>query len=302
MRLREYEYLLAIANKGNMSLAAQSLFISQPVLSKLLAQVEQDLGAQLFLRDGRQMTPTPIGKIYLDNAQKIVDMNREMELSLREASAQCEITLAFPMVYSGYVTGSVLPTLHAQHPEISIRGRICAQGRLCEGLLRREFPLALGIVPTPSDPLLSYRVIGHNQMVLAVPKGHPLKARAVPQPDGSLPLIEAEALADAPFLLSPPHSYSGRFAEQFFQLHRLRPSVVLHSPMTGLLYQSVASGAGGAILPSIPLHHMQMEQSISYLAIDPQQTPRTVALLYRRDHTLSAQEEFLAQAMCALYA
>ncbi|MDO5377673.1 MAG: LysR family transcriptional regulator [Clostridia bacterium] len=301
MRLREYEYLLAIARKGNMSLAAQSLFISQPVLSKLLAQVEQDLGVQLFIRDGRQMIPTPIGRIYLDNAQKIVDMNRNMELSLREASARCEINLAFPMVYSGYVTGTVLPTLHARHPEVSIRCRICAQGHLCDGLLRREFSLALGIVPTQSDPLLAHRVIGLNQMVLAVPKGHPLETHAVPQPGGAYPFIEAEALAGVPFLLPAPGSYSGRYAEQFFRLHRLRPSVVLHSPMTGLLYQSVASGAGVAILPSIPLRHMNMEHSVAYLAIDPQQAPRTVALLYRRDRELSLQEESLALAMRALY-
>ena len=48
MKLREYEYMLAIAQEANMTRAAQRLYISQPALSKLLASVESELGVQLF--------------------------------------------------------------------------------------------------------------------------------------------------------------------------------------------------------------------------------------------------------------
>ena len=51
VKLREYEYILAIAREKNMVRAARSLYVSQPALSKLLAGVEAELGVQLFERN-----------------------------------------------------------------------------------------------------------------------------------------------------------------------------------------------------------------------------------------------------------
>ena len=88
MKLREYEYMLAIAQEANMTRAAQRLYISQPALSKLLASVESELGVQLFLQENRRMIPTAAGKIYLENAEKILSLNHDMERTVRLASSQ----------------------------------------------------------------------------------------------------------------------------------------------------------------------------------------------------------------------
>ena len=50
MQLRECEYILAIAQEGNMGKAAQRLYVSQPTLSKMLAKLEEEIGAPLFER------------------------------------------------------------------------------------------------------------------------------------------------------------------------------------------------------------------------------------------------------------
>lgn len=92
-----------------MTRAAQRLYISQPALSKLLASVESELGVQLFRQENRRMIPTAAGKIYLENAEKILSLNHDMERTVRLASSQSELTLAYPLIYSGFITGSVLP-------------------------------------------------------------------------------------------------------------------------------------------------------------------------------------------------
>ena len=89
MKLREYEYMLAIAQEANMTRAAQRLYISQPALSKLLASVESELGVQLFRQENRRMIPTAAGKIYLENAEKILSLNHDMERTVRLASIGC---------------------------------------------------------------------------------------------------------------------------------------------------------------------------------------------------------------------
>ena len=92
MKLREYEYMLAIAREANMTRAAQRLYISQPALSKLLASVESELGVQLFRQENRRIVPTAAGKIYLENAEKILSLNHDLERNVRLASSQRELT------------------------------------------------------------------------------------------------------------------------------------------------------------------------------------------------------------------
>lgn len=56
--IRELRYIIGIADARNMTKAASNLFVTQPALSKMLKKVEEQLGTQLFVRDGNSMTPT----------------------------------------------------------------------------------------------------------------------------------------------------------------------------------------------------------------------------------------------------
>ena len=61
MDTRYLEYILVLAETGNMTRAASKLFISQPTLSQFLAKQEQEIGTPLFLRTGGVYTPHPCG-------------------------------------------------------------------------------------------------------------------------------------------------------------------------------------------------------------------------------------------------
>ena len=79
--IKELSYVIAIAEKGNVSKAAESLFISQPSLSKYLKNLEDHLGAPLFNRRDGGYYPTYLGERYLHYAKRIVaygdEWNRE---------------------------------------------------------------------------------------------------------------------------------------------------------------------------------------------------------------------------------
>ena len=301
MKLREYEYMLAIAQEANMTRAAQRLYISQPALSKLLASVESELGVQLFRQENRRMVPTAAGKIYLENAEKILSLNHDLERSVRLASSQRELTLAYPLIYSGFITGSVLPAMRKINPSISIHVLYSAQSKILDHLLQGHFPFAVGIVTDSIRQSASFIRIGQQEMVLAVHKGHPLEKQAVLRADCTYPYIPAEALSNVPFLVPTPASFSGRFAVNYFHQHQRHPSIVLSSPLTGPLYQSVSMDCGIAFLPSIPLRHMQLADSITYLSVEPCIHPYTVGLIFRKDRILSDYEIALSEQMAALF-
>ena len=167
--------MLAIAQEANMTRAAQRLYISQPALSKLLASVESELGVQLFRQENRRMIPTAAGKIYLENAEKILSLNRDMERTVRLASSQSELTLAYPLIYSGFITGSVLPAMCRINPSVSVHILHSAQSKILDHILHGHFPFAVGIVTDSIRQSASFINIGQQEMVLAVHKGHPLE-------------------------------------------------------------------------------------------------------------------------------
>ena len=301
MKLREYEYMLAIAQEANMTRAAQRLYISQPALSKLLASVESELGVQLFRQENRRMIPTAAGKIYLENAEKILSLNHDMERTVRLASSQSELTLAYPLIYSGFITGSVLPAMCRINPSVSVHILHSAQSKILDHILHGHFPFAVGIVTDSIRQSASFINIGQQEMVLAVHKGHPLETQAVLRADCTYPYIPAEALSNFPFLVPSPTSFSGHFAVNYFYQHQLHPSIVLSSPLTGPLSQSVSMDCGIALLPSIPLRHMQLADSITYLSVEPCVHPYTVGLIFRKDRILSDYEIALSEQMAALF-
>jgi DNA-binding transcriptional LysR family regulator len=61
MDLRRLEYFLAVVEHGRVTVAANELHVAQPSLSQAIRALERDLGAELFVRNGRGLTPTPAG-------------------------------------------------------------------------------------------------------------------------------------------------------------------------------------------------------------------------------------------------
>ena len=73
MELKEIEYFLIIAEEGNLTRAAERLYLSQPAMSKFLSKLEENYKTKLFSRKNNTLELTPAGKVYLSGAKKIQD-------------------------------------------------------------------------------------------------------------------------------------------------------------------------------------------------------------------------------------
>ena len=86
MNTRQLHYLRTIAERGSLSQASLVLGISQPALSKVLSEWESLCGGSLFLRYRRRLLPTALGREVLDYAEKIVDEQNRMMLTMRSVT------------------------------------------------------------------------------------------------------------------------------------------------------------------------------------------------------------------------
>ncbi|HCM28770.1 MAG: hypothetical protein A2Z99_21225 [Treponema sp. GWB1_62_6] len=90
MDLRQLRNIIAIAEEGNITRAAEKVFISQPALSQLLRKLEHTLGTPLFIREGKRVIPTRAGKIYLNGARAILNIAKALDQKLGETTRKAE--------------------------------------------------------------------------------------------------------------------------------------------------------------------------------------------------------------------
>ena len=88
MNTRQLHYLLTIAERGSLSQAAMALGISQPALSKVLTEWDSLCASPLFLRYHRRQIPTALGRKVLEYAEKIVDEQNRMMLTMRSVTGR----------------------------------------------------------------------------------------------------------------------------------------------------------------------------------------------------------------------
>lgn len=79
MELRVLQYFLAVTREQSISGAAESLYLSQPTLSRQLKELEEELGKQLFIRGSRRVTLTEEGMILRKRAEEIMELVKKAE-------------------------------------------------------------------------------------------------------------------------------------------------------------------------------------------------------------------------------
>ncbi len=301
MWLREFEYILAIAEERSMNRAAQRLFITQPALSKMLASLEASLNTQLFERAGRAMVPTEAGRQYIQYARELIRLNQEMESSLTRRSQENRLTVGLSMLRVDMFTRSVLPGLVGLFPDASVRLHTFRQTHFLQALIDREIPIAFGVVTADLMQHLSYARVGTEEMVLVVPSGHPLIKKALQKAGFTYPFVPPEKLQDERFILSDQANFSGRFADSYFHENHIMPAAVLRTEYSSQVPGAIAAGLGIGILPSLPVRHADPDGKYRYLSIAPSGRSMTIGVLYRKDHVLSPLEEAVIRLLREVY-
>ena len=297
MHLRECEYILAIAQEGNMGKAAQRLYVSQPTLSKMLAKLEENIGMPLFERQSTGMVPTAAGTAYIEGARRMIELNAQWEQEINAASGNNPLLdIGIPMVRLDVVVYYVLPRLARRFPGLQTHSSHTPQSKLVVDLINNKCALGLGIIKEKYSHILNNEIVGEEEYVLVGPKGHPLERKARPKAGCRYPHVEVSQLKDTPFVISRPDAYSARVTQRFFSDNDITPPIAMRMQNTGNIMKAVAGGAGVALLPSQPLSAMGAADKLAYLHVDVHEQPMQIGVLYRRGYALSLIEKaFIAE-------
>ena len=114
MNVRDFEYIIEIANQRSISKAAASLFVSQPALSKYVQRMEESLGVRLFQRVGKQFIPTYAGERCVEKARQILSLHEQMVNEMRDISMSRagKIALGVPMGRTDFFMSGIMPNAY----------------------------------------------------------------------------------------------------------------------------------------------------------------------------------------------
>jgi DNA-binding transcriptional LysR family regulator len=160
-------YFARIAECGSFTKAAAQLRIAQPALSRQIALLEQELGAELFTRMGRHVRLTDAGEVLLRHAHRInkaFDLARE-EMQTRASSPKGRVIVGAPPSLSCMLTPRILTRLRHELPDVSLTIREGTSLFLERSII--EADLDLGIVAEEfSGPGIDRHCLGHEDIAL----------------------------------------------------------------------------------------------------------------------------------------
>ena len=188
--LRKLRYFVAVAEQQHFGRAAEQLYIAQPVLSRQIRALEQELGCALFVRTTRSVQLTAAGEQLRDEARGVLaGVDSAVRRVLEADRGVQRLVVAFT---PGLYVSEAVRAFTAMHPEVEIelmplrwweQDAPLRDGRADVGYLRRPF----------DDGGLRTLPIGHEAKVACLPVFHPLaRRRSLVRAD-----LDGEAIMDA---------------------------------------------------------------------------------------------------------
>lgn len=121
MEIRILKYFLTVAREGNITRASELLHITQPTLSRQLMQLEDELGAALFIRGKRKMILTEEGMILKRRAEEIISLSQKAEMEIGDQNHEIsgEISIGCGITEATQIMGLLIKKFSQLHPHVT---------------------------------------------------------------------------------------------------------------------------------------------------------------------------------------
>jgi DNA-binding transcriptional LysR family regulator len=240
---RLLRYFAAVAAEGNLTRAAERLFVSQPTLTKQIRQLENRLGVRLFIRSRAGMTLTEAGRVL---AARTAEVLAGWNQALRETKAAASRTarvlrVGFMSSAANEATQQIIAAFSRRLPDWRVDMRQAAWADPSAGLVPGDVDVALVRLPFPGQDDVRIEVLFSEPRWVVLPAAHPLAARD---------RIRFSDLWDEPFLAAPEEAGVWRdywLAADERDGHEVRIGFVTDQPDAWLT--AIANGYGIALAP-----------------------------------------------------
>jgi len=258
MDIRTLRYFVEVVRQQSFTRAAERLFVTQPTISKMLKNLEDELNSTLLIRDGRRLLLTDTGRVVFERGQAILAEFRQLEAELDDIQHLNKGVLRLgipPMV--GMLMAGPISLFRQRHPGIELK--IAEFGGLTvqQAVMNGELDLAMTALPVEEESALTtLPLFSHPLCVLAPRSGDWLKCEAV----------SPEMLAEHPLLIYNEDFALSQQLMRLFNQHNVKPRIAVRSGQWDFLAAMVQAGVGIAILPE-PICQRLDKQTLRWIPL-----------------------------------
>ena len=285
MDTQNLQAFLLVAETGSFSLAAEQLHLTQPAVSKRVAQLEEQLDGKLFDRIGRNIGLTEAGKALLPHAKRI---QQELRLAVQSVhDLDGEVSGALRLATSHHIGLHRLPPLlsyfseafPAVHIDIDFMDSEQAYDLITQG----KAELAVVTLAPGDQGNMITRPIWRDPLDLMVQADHALSSKET---------LELQDLSEHPAILPGLNTYTGQIVKRLFDERGLQLQVSLATNYLETIRMMASVGLGWTILP-----RSMKDSSLVKLEVENACIERTLGGVYHRERSLSRAANAFMQVL-----
>lgn len=275
MEIAALQAFVEVADHASFSDAADALFLTQPAVSKRVAQLETELGTKLFDRIGRRVSLTTAGNALLPRARRLINDARELKRLVSDLSG--EIRGRLTMGTSHHIGLHRLPTplkrFTEQFPDVELDIRFMDSEAACRAVETGDLELAIVTLPPQRPPNLELETIWEDPLAFMVGLDHPLAGRRK---------VSLEELLSYPAVLPGTTTYTRGVLEAAVRKAGVELNVGMATNYLETLHMLVATGLGWSLLPATVL-----DDKVRALAVSGMQLSRQLGAVTHQKRSLS---------------
>jgi DNA-binding transcriptional LysR family regulator len=282
--IKHLQYFLEVAKYNSFSLAAEHLYITQPTISKMIKNLEKELGVSLFDRSKKKLTLTDAGQIILEQA-KLIDLafhNLETELDNLLELKKGHIRIGIPPIFDAQFLLQLIGRFHEQYPGITFEFGEDGSKKIEEDIHNNHLDVGVIVLPTNNELFLHFPLM-EEDLKLIIHPSHPLALKT------EVNLVE---LASEPFIL---------FNKDFALHDRIisscnsvgfNPQVISKSSQWSFIEEMVSWNLGVSLLPESICRHLS--KNVKAISIKNPSIRWELAIIWNKNQYLSyAAKEWL---------
>lgn len=291
MKIRGLRALGFVISEGTLAAAAQKMFLSEPAVSRLISELESDIGLALFSRDKRQLVPTEEGLRFYREAVRIlenVDQIPQIAADIRRGQEEFLRVVVMPRLISG-VAAPAIASFAKDFPNVHIKIDTRSRRDGDIWLNNRLYDIGLGSLPI-FHPRITTEELASPMAVCMLPLGHRLsQAKAISPAD----------IANECLVTHGAGMLARTQMEDWFRGAKVQLCHSLEVNSSEMLYQLVINGSGVSIVDPVGVAQLPSSSFVLRPLAQPFAVPYGVLWFEepgsRKVHALELAKRFAAQ-------
>ena len=301
------KYVYEVYKERSFTKAAQNLYISQPSLSARIKKIEEMIGEPLFDRSTTPLQLTEVGKIYIEAAEEITQIEQRVENYINDLAGLKTGNLAVgaSTLFAAYVVPSLITQFNQKFPDVHIQLIEGNTAELEEMLGSNALDFVIDNYHYDSI-LYNKELYCEENILLAVPKHfavneelgmYQLSYKNIKNKNylsQKYPAVPLERFADLPFIMLTQGNDTRTRGDRLCRNVGFKPNIVLEFNQQSTAYMASSTQLGATFISDILVSQLPTFENLVYYKLDGEEAKRKVFFYYKtHKHKTRVMEEFI---------